>query len=322
MELQNFQKKNLEIRKRFIELRKKQNFEMPKKKLNFSWSNWGFGMESLEKSVERLAQNDVRFIELHGNRYGNDLGYKAKETRKILDEYGIKVSGVCGMVFPDSEFASNNAFVRQRCIDYFKRNIDLCNELGGTYILFAPGAVGRPEKYDDNEYLRAAETINLIGDYFLENNVRGAIEPVRPEEVSFCHTFQDAKKLIEMIDSPGIKHIAGDIFHMLVGEEHIGETILKYGDMLINLHLADTNRRALGTGMMDLDTIIMALYVVSYNNDSLFCSAEPLGLGGNPYDAMHGTTNTEMLDQLVKQTSSYFYHREAELLSVKDETEF
>ncbi|MCL6633666.1 MAG: sugar phosphate isomerase/epimerase [Alicyclobacillus herbarius] len=229
------------------------------------------------------------------------------------------MSGICGMVTPESEFASNSPFVRQRCLDYFRRIIDLCQRLGGSYVLFSPGAVGRPQKYDNNEVQRAAETIRILRDYFVESGVQGAIEPVRPEEVSLCHTFSDAKQLIEIIDHSGIWHISGDIFHMLAGETHIAETLIEYGDMLINLHVADSNRRALGTGMMDLDMILMALYVIGYNNDLCFCTAEPLGAGANPYEALHESPNKEELDALVLQTVSYFRERESEILNAKDE---
>jgi D-psicose/D-tagatose/L-ribulose 3-epimerase len=314
MKLQNFKKKDAEVIKKFIESRSASNFEKPRN-LNLSWSNWGFGPESLEVTAARLAANNVRFIELHGNRYGKDLGYDTKQTKKILDAYGIQVSGVCGMVSPESEFASKNHFVRQQCIDYFRRNIDLAQELGGSYILFSPGAVGRPQKYDNSEVQRAAETIRVLGDYFIESSVHGALEPVRADEVSLCHTFADSKQLIDLIDHPGVRHIAGDVFHMLLGEEHIASTILEYGDMLINIHLADSNRRALGTGSLDIDLIIMALHLIGYNNDKCFCSAEPLGSGANPYNSMYELTDANVLDELVRQTASYFYERESELLN-------
>ncbi|MCL5987059.1 MAG: sugar phosphate isomerase/epimerase [Actinobacteria bacterium] len=317
MKLQNFQAKDLEVKKKFIEYRRNKDL-LNSKRLSLSWSNWGFGTEPLEVSAARLEKNNIQYIELHGNKYGNDLGYDAKETKTILDSNNIRVAGICGMVFPESEFASNNPFVRQMCIDYFRRNTDLCNEVGGSYILFAPGAVGRPKKYDDNEFFRAAETINKVADYFVQNKVRGAVEPVRPEEVSFCHTFAEAKRLIDAIDHPGVKHIAGDVFHMISGEEHIASTILEYGDMMINLHLADTNRRALGTGSLDLDLILMALYIVGYNNDSCFCSPEPLGAGSDPYSVMYGSPDPKVLDELVRQTASYFYKREEEILSASD----
>lgn len=313
MKLQNFQIKDNQVIEKFIEYRKKN----PKveNRLNLSWSNWGFGIEPFEKSIARLAKYHVPYIELHGNRYGPDLGYETKETKKTLDDYGIKVSGVCGMISPESELSSNKPHITQRAIDYFRRNIEMCAEFEGSYLLFGAGAVGRPTPYDDQEFHRAANAMRILGDDFQAAGIRGAIEPIRSAEVSFCHTFEDAKQLIGEIDHPGVNHIAGDIYHMYTEESHTATTIIEYGDMLTNLHMADSNRRALGLGSMDLDLIIMALYVIGYNNDQCFCSAEPLGPGGDPYPQMFGDPSPELLDRMVEQTSRYFYEREEQILS-------
>ena len=320
MILQNFQKYDSEIVRQFIRTRENSHDNLSHLKL--SWSNWGFGTESFEDSCKRLQKNNIHYIELHGNWYGPDMGYDVKKIKKILEDHDIKVAGVCGMVDVNREFSSNKPHITQRCIDYFRRSIDNCAELGGTYILFTPGAVGRPDKYDDNEFLRAADSIRVVADYFLQNNVRGAIEPVRPAEVSFCHTFEEAKKLIHAIGHPGVKHIAGDLFHMQVGEKHIAKTIVEYGDLLINLHIADSNRGALGTGFMDLDLIQMALYIIGYNNGERFCTPEPLGPGGDPYPAMFGNPKAEMLDNLVETTVTYFFQRENEILNAPTEEIF
>jgi D-psicose/D-tagatose/L-ribulose 3-epimerase len=317
MRLQNFQLKDREVTRRFLALRNQHPQLKPRLKL--SWSNWGFGIEPLEVSAARLAKYGIQYIELHGNRYGPDLGYKSKETRKILDDNGIQVAGVCGMVSPESELSSNKPHITQRCIDYFRRNIEMCAELGGSYILFTPGAVGRPIPYDNNEFHRAADAIRILGDDFVKHGVRAAIEPVRAAEVSFCHTFAEAKALIEQVDHPGVQHIAGDLYHMLVGEEHIGQTILDYGSMMLNLHMADTNRTALGKGMLNLDVVLMALYVIGYDEGERFCTPEPLGPGGDPYPQMWGNPDSEMLDQLVAQTAACFFMREKEILTASEE---
>ena len=317
MKSQNFQKRDRKVIERFIEYRRRNPNEI--RKLNLSWSNWGFGIEPLHQSVARLAKYNVRFIELNGNRYGPDLGYKTAETRRILDDNGVRVSGVCGMVSPECELSSNKPHITQRSIDYFRRNIEMCAELGGTYLLFAPGAVGRPQPYDQNEFHRAAEAIRSLGDDFQKAGVRAAIEPVRSAEVSFCHTFSAAKRLIDTINHPGVQHIAGDLYHMLAEEEHIGATILECDHIMTNLHMADSNRSALGEGLLDLDIVIMALYSVGYNNEYCFCSAEPLGPGGDPYPQMWGSPDPLMLDQLVEQTARYFYDRENEILGTDPE---
>jgi len=98
-------------------------------------------------------------------------------------------------------------------------------------------------------------------------------------------------------------------------ESHIGEAILEAGDRLINLHMADSNRCAMGKGSMDLDTIIMALYLIGFNTDGRYVTPEPLGPGGDPYPAMHGNPNGVLLDRMVRQTAGYFREREEEILS-------
>ena len=316
MKLQNYEVKNVEIKEKFIELKKK-NPQLFKKRLKFSWSNWGFGLENLEDSVKRLNKFGIKYIELHGNLYGKDLGYKAKEVNKILSAYGVEVSGICGMYSADNDFSSNKPLIRQNAIDYTYRNVEFGAEVKAKYFLIVPAAVGRPARYDDMEFERSVETLKIVANIFEKTKIRGAIEPIRSAETSIVHTFEDAKKYIAAVASPGIQHINGDVYHMLVEERHIGEAIINAKGMLTNLHMADSNRCALGEGFMDLDTIIMALYIIGYNNDdSCFLSAEPLGPGGDPYPAMYGKPDTQKLDKLVKNSIEYFNFRESELLSL------
>ena len=131
-------------------------------RLKLPWSNWGFGMESLEFSVERLKKYKVDYIELHGNRYGKDLGYREESVKKILSDYDIEVSGICGMFSAESELSSNSPVVRQRAVDYIRRNLELGKELDVWYFLIVPGAVGRPATYDDMEFERSVETLSLV----------------------------------------------------------------------------------------------------------------------------------------------------------------
>ena len=106
--MQNFEQKNEKIRLAFVEL-KKNHPERLTRRLNLSWSNWGFGIESLEESAIRLEKAGIKYIELHGNHYGADLGYRVDETLKTLKEHDIKVAGICGMFSVDNDLSSNHA---------------------------------------------------------------------------------------------------------------------------------------------------------------------------------------------------------------------
>lgn len=309
MKPQNFQKKNERIRADFAALKKKDPKRF-KNRLNLSWSNWGFGLEPLADSAARLQRAGITWIELHGNHYGADLGYQPKETLKILGDHGVKVAGICGMFSPDNDLSSNRAIQRQAAIDYIRRELDFARAVKAGYMLVVPGAVGRPSAYDASECFRSTETLRIVAGDFQKAGVRAAIEPIRAAEVSFCHTIADAQAYIAAVNHPGVQHINGDVYHMQSGESHIGEALLAAGERLTNLHLADSNRCALGDGSLDLDTLIMALYLIGYNQPGRYVTPEPLGPGGDPYPAMNGKPDPVLLDRLVAQTARYFCDRE------------
>lgn len=312
---QHFEESNSSIRARFREL-KKAYPEKLKTRLKLSWSNWGFGREALAESAERLERFSVPYIELHGNHYGPDLGYNVDETLKVLSDHGLRVSGVCGMFSADNDLASNRASCRQAAIDYLAREVPFTREVGGTYLLVVPGAVGRPRAYDDVEFERSAETLASCAHLFTEHGIKAAIEPIRSAETSLVHTIEDAKRYLDAVNHPGVAHINGDVYHMQSEERHIGDAILSAGGQLTNLHFADSNRCAVGEGSMDVCTIIRALYLIGFNEGDRFVTFEPLGPGGDPYPAMYGKPDKQRLDALVSTSVNYF--RECEDLVLAD----
>ena len=312
---QHFEESNSSIRTRFRDL-KKAHPDRFKTRLKLSWSNWGFGREPLAESAQRLERSGVRYIELHGNHYGPDLGYKVNETLKVLSGHGLRVSGVCGMFSADNDLASNRASCRQAAIDYLAREVPFTREVGGSYLLVVPGAVGRPRAYDDVEFERSAETLASCAHLFTEHGVKAAIEPIRSAETSLVHTVEDAKRYLVEVNHPGVAHINGDVYHMQSEERHIGDAILAAGSQLTNLHFADSNRCALGEGSMDVCTIIRALYLIGFNEGDRFVTFEPLGPGGDPYPAMYGKPDKQRLDALVSTSVNYF--RECENLVLAD----
>jgi sugar phosphate isomerase/epimerase len=219
------------------------------------------------------------------------------------------------MFSADNDLASNRPLCRQAAIDYLRREIPFTKEVGGSYLLVVPGAVGRPQAYDDVEFERSAETLALHADWFVEYGIKGAIEPIRSAETSLVHTIAEAKRYIRQVNHPGVAHINGDIYHMQSEESHLGEALLDAGDQLVNLHFADSNRCALGDGSLDVCTIIRALYLIGYNQPGRYVTFEPLGPGGDPYPAANGNPDKAKLDTLVFDSIRYFRECEEMVLA-------
>ena len=290
--------------------------ERLRRRLDLSFSTWVFGMEELEESIERLSRFNVPYIEIGGDYGGRDVGHQADEgkVKELLEKYNVKCSGICGFFSDANALSTNNNFVRQTAREYIIHEVRFCKEIGGTYMLVVPAAVGSSKPYDTSDYARSVKTLRSVADIFIETGIKCAVEPINSAEVCMCSTIREVKQYISDVNHPGVAYINGDIFHMLCGERHISQAIMGAGDMLINLHIEDTNRLALGNGMMDVDTIIRALYVIGYNQDGRFVTGEPLGPGRNSYDIMYGRHSAAVKDSLVADTL-YFKEREEELLN-------
>lgn len=125
------------------------------------------------------------------------MGYRAKDVLKTLGQYNIKVAGICGMFGLDNDMSSNSGAVRQNAIDYIRRQLDFSEEVGASYMLAVPGAVGRPKAYDDSEFERSVETLQIVANDFSNAKIRAAIEPIRSVEVSLIHTIAGTKNTLQ-----------------------------------------------------------------------------------------------------------------------------
>lgn len=315
MKLQHVDQVRESIRERF-EAKKKAHPEKFEKRLELSFSNWVFGLESLEEAVKRLAKYNVRYIELGGNYGGKDIGYQAdyEGTKATLDRYGVKCSGICGFFGDSNALSTNNNFVRQTAVDYIRKEVAFCKAIGGAYMLVVPGTVGRSAAYDSSDYARSVLTLRSVADVFVEEGILCAVEPINSAEVPICSTVESVQQYIKDVNHPGVQHINGDIFHMLCGERNIPEAILQAGAQLVNLHVEDSNRLPLGNGMMDLDTIIRALYLIDYNREGRFVTGEPLGPGRDSYSIMFGQHSEDYKERLVAETVQTFREREEAVL--------
>ncbi|MFW6121897.1 MAG: sugar phosphate isomerase/epimerase family protein [Petrotogales bacterium] len=309
MKPQNFEEKTKKIEERFI----KEKIENPgrfREKLNLSWSIWMFGIEPLENSLKRIKNSGLKYVELKGDNYTQDTGTDPEEASKLLSSLDMEVSGVIGLFSPSNDLSSPDPYIRQKAIDYVRNQVKFAKETGGRYFIVVPSAVGRPDPVDNSELLRSSAALRKCGEDFRNYGIKAAIEPIRSAEVSLIHTVKDVNEYIKKVDHPSIKHINGDIYHMLCEENHIGDAIIECGDKLVNLHLADSNRDAIGKGMIDIDTVIMAAYLVGMNEDNRFLTFEPLGPYPNPYVLSNEPCKVELMNELVEDSVSYFKERE------------
>lgn len=98
------------------------------------------------------------------------------------------------------------------------------------------------------------------------------IEPINRYETRFFYTLEDGYNVIREVGSDYLFLLA-DLFHMSIEERSIPESIRKYGDKIIHVHLGDSNRYLPGQGHTDFSSAFKALKEIGYSRfAALECS--------------------------------------------------
>jgi len=119
-----------------------------------------------------------------------------------------------------------------------------------------------------------AEVIHQAGEYAASKDVYLAVEAINRYETNFLNTMQQATEFVQQVDHPHVRTMA-DTYHLNIEEADPVESVRKYGYALQNLHLADSNRHAPGTGHFDFKAVADALQEAGFDK---YCSFEVFGL--------------------------------------------
>lgn len=219
---------------------------------------------SFEERLRKAAQNGYQGIELI---VSNPSGLDAVQLLRQLEEHGLKPAAVAtGFVFgsrglqlvnPDEEIRCRAAALLQELVRFAAQlNVKLVT-IGGFRGKAAP--VGGPDAAKEllHRALKQADPLAR------ELGVTIALEPLRTGESDLLN---NAREVCDFIDAGGYDAVGLllDVYHM-VEEPEIPDTFRKYRDRLVHVHLADTDRKALGLGSVDFETIEAVLREIGYS---------------------------------------------------------
>lgn len=99
-------------------------------------------------------------------------------------------------------------------------------------------------------------------------------EPLNRYETNLFNRQLEAAAFLKERGLSGVRILA-DLFHMNIEEADIPATLCQLGASLGHVHFADSNRRAVGFGHLDIGAAVAALKSISYNG---YLSGEVLPL--------------------------------------------
>ncbi|MCR4426443.1 MAG: sugar phosphate isomerase/epimerase [Firmicutes bacterium] len=123
-------------------------------------------------------------------------------------------------------------------------------------------------------------------------------DPVIRYETSLVTNVRDGLKFVSDVDSPAVKlHL--DTFHMNIEESDPAGAVLEAEDLLINVHIADSNRQSVGRGHFDFRALMRSLKQIGYERA---LALEPLPPVPDPYMAARMQRFKDLRDVYARES--------------------
>jgi len=280
--------------------------------MRYAISNWIYGDEPLGDQFKRLATFGYDGIEL----VGEPGRYAQPEIKKLCGEFGISVSSVLGWSIwgiPGRDGASQDEVERAKALDYCQKCVDMAHDLEAPILVVIPAPAGRTapkagsgfeeewQRCYQLEWNLAVDSMQKLARYASGKGVTIGLEPINRYETFLVTNVDQALRFIDEVDAGNVKlHL--DAFHMNIDEADIAGAVRQAGNLLVNMHISDSNREAPGRGHFDFEGLMKALKEISYLG---YLTLEPVPPGSDPLLTTRMSKNFGLRDAYAKEGIEY-----------------
>ena len=220
--------------------------------------------ERVAELAPRIRAWGFDLIELPLERPGD---WDPGRTADLLAELGLGAT-TCAVMPESRSLVSQDNAVVSATQDYLRTCVDHAARIGASIVggpIYAP--VGWTPLLDAADRGRTMD--RLVGalagpaDYAASRGVTLAIEPLNRYETSLINTVEQAREIVERVDSAGCG-ILVDTFHLNIEERDPAAAIRLAGDRLAHVQVCANDRGAPGADHIDWAAHLAALRDIGY----------------------------------------------------------
>lgn len=217
----------------------------------------------LTDTIERIARIGYDGIEIGAaspHAYPDYLdAARRREIKACLDANALALASMLPAPGggPGFNAASPLEAERANTIDQYAKVIDLCADLGGTQVLYVAGwQIFGTEREQAWEWSRAA--LAMLADRAAARGVTMIIEPTSADS-NLVDSCDDAMRLRREVGAANVG-LMFDTYHTIYRNEVAVDYVMRMGQDLRHVHLADANRAAPSdAGRADYRGLVTAL---------------------------------------------------------------
>jgi sugar phosphate isomerase/epimerase len=203
----------------------------------------------------------------------NAHGLDREELEAALQMHDLKLAAVgtgAGKVIHGLTLTDHDPEIRKKAISFISDMISFGADFNAPAII---GSMqGNVLAGNDRELTLSwlAEGLEILGEKAESEEVFLIYEPLNRYETNLFNTLKFGADFLESLKTQNVKLLA-DLFHMNIEEEDLAKSILENGKHIGHIHFADSNRRAIGLGHTEMESVAEAIKSISYEG---FISAE------------------------------------------------
>ena len=214
------------------------------------------------------------------------------DVRRACADAGIAVSGLHWLLVTPTglSMTTSDRAIWDRTVDVMRRLVDLCAELGGSYLVHGSPAQRRIGEGDRQAAAaRGEEAWAKVAPEAQRAGVTYCVEPLAPRETDFVNTIAAAAAIVERISNPALRTML-DTSAAATETEPVVELIDRWmpTGLIAHVQLNDRNRRGPGQGDDKFMPILFALKQNGYDGwlamepfdyvpDGQACAARSIG---------------------------------------------
>jgi sugar phosphate isomerase/epimerase len=198
---------------------------------------------------------------------------KPSELRTLLSDHKLNLAAVgtgAGWLKHKLTLTHANATIRRQAIDFVKAMIEFAAENRAPVIIGSmQGRWGDGVSHETAlGYLNDA--LVELGEFAMTLKTDVIYEPLNRYETNLARTLDEGHAIVTKTDHMHVSLLA-DLFHMNIEEVNLGEALTRASEVIMHIHLADSNRRPAGSGHIDFGPIATRLRAMNYRG---YLSAE------------------------------------------------
>jgi D-psicose/D-tagatose/L-ribulose 3-epimerase len=212
------------------------------------------GYDGLEVAPFTLAENPMEITDLQAGVF-----------RRMAEDKGVAISGLHWLLVAPAglSIVSEEIRVRDQTVRVMQRLVELCSLMGGRYLVHGSPKQRNvpPGSTRESALERARECFSQVAVMARDGGVVYCIEPLSTRETDLINTVADAARLLDQIDSPGLKTMIDCSAAGQTESESIEALMAHWipSGRIAHVQVNDPNRRGPGQGDMRFAPILKTL---------------------------------------------------------------